>query len=570
VDGQPTETSFKEIQEEFDVSERSVLVYKFSRLERGETLTEHVNRIRKIPEKCIGPTSEKALIYESPRFVQQNRDADIKLEVASPQNTGWRNTSTIDKEWGIIVKNLSSGVFSPLRSRGISFDSSDGSSPSRWMDYCHHSIILNEPDGQWWGLLTEYTWLSDGDKLKWSLRDSLAMQHSSSILSILTAEGGEMLWQNVNSMELFGCQNYGSDKDQHNFLDLFFGPNGRSIESLESEMRACTAKGGTYRCRLEVSHPALRSLCHLCEGQEMHLECQVTEAIDPNTLEKIFIFCQTDVTETVAIRQSLEREVNLRRSLEAERDKLNSALQKQNDLIECLRWVGEVGRRAGTRARASQLIDSVKRKLSRVSDVVTDEGMAQSLASFHDLDTSSHLLGQGGYGSVFKGRWRDLVVAVKRMVLPSELSHRDKRQMMALMELAITSTLLHPNIVKTHSYSIRPIRDSPLRREGSSTAKALVAAQPAPSSFEIQIIMEYMDFGTLFGALEVITTGDPRNYRAILDIALDIARGMQHLHSCNVVHSDLKPHNILLQSSPDTPKGFVAKVADFVSLQPSP
>lgn len=38
---------------------------------------------------------------------------------------------------------------------------------------------------------------------------------------------------------------------------------------------------------------------------------------------------------------------------------------------------------------------------------------------------------------------------------------------------------------------------------------------------------------------------------------------MKHLHSCNVIHSDLKPCNVLLQSSQDEPKGFTAKVCDF-------
>lgn len=256
-----------------------------------------------------------------------------------------------------------------------------------------------------------------------------------------------------------------------------------------------------------------------------------------------------------------------------------------------------MGRTAGTIARASQLIDSVKRQLSGATDVIFQEGGPSEdinvLRSFDDLHTSRSL-GQGGFGRVVKGQWRDLTVAVKRMTLPSKLSKSDRRQMMALMELAISSTLLHPNIVKTHSYTIRPIRD-PLpaavteaaeeaaeaatatfvdpRGKGPSSGGSAVMSpfhsrsfslQP-PTAFEIQIIMEFCDIGTLrdaFGRFSKISAQN-FNYKAILHTAIEIAKGMQHLHSCRIIHADLKPLNILLVSAPQTPKGFIAKIADF-------
>jgi hypothetical protein len=47
---------------------------------------------------------------------------------------------------------------------------------------------------------------------------------------------------------------------------------------------------------------------------------------------------------------------------------------------------------------------------------------------------------------VYKGLWRGTVVAVKTMLLPAELSGTEKREKMAVMETAISSSLSHPNV----------------------------------------------------------------------------------------------------------------------------
>ncbi len=61
---------------------------------------------------------------------------------------------------------------------------------------------------------------------------------------------------------------------------------------------------------------------------------------------------------------------------------------------------------------------------------------------------------------VYKGLWRGTVVAVKTMVLPSNMSGAEKREKMAVMEAAISSSLSHPNIVQTYTYAIRPVKES--------------------------------------------------------------------------------------------------------------
>ena len=48
----------------------------------------------------------------------------------------------------------------------------------------------------------------------------------------------------------------------------------------------------------------------------------------------------------------------------------------------------------------------------------------------------------------------------------------------------------------------------------------------------------------------------------VLETALDIARGMEYLHSNKVLHADLCSNNIMLDDA-ENERGFVAKLTDF-------
>lgn len=290
----------------------------------------------KEPGSGIGPFNKETLVYKTPHFiVQPIRDANIE-QARAWMYASWRNVSAYQKEWRTMTKSLSAGVFAPLDSRGVFFGSKEGKTPSRGIEYSYYPLLLNELDGQWWGMMSCSRWMDDRDQLESSLRDLLTSKHSSSITSIMTVEQGKMLWQNASSMELYGCHGNAYSTESINFLDLLFGADGGS-QSLHSRMKTDTAKGGTFRCTIEVTNPALRALCQLSIDEEKHLDCQVTQTQDPKSLKKVYILCQSDVTETVLTCRRLEQ---TQKSLEMERAKLDAAMQKQSDLIECLRWVG--------------------------------------------------------------------------------------------------------------------------------------------------------------------------------------------------------------------------------------
>jgi serine/threonine protein kinase len=147
------------------------------------------------------------------------------------------------------------------------------------------------------------------------------------------------------------------------------------------------------------------------------------------------------------------------------------------------------------------------------------------------------------------------------MILPTKMKGSEKQERMAIMEAAISISLSHPNIVQTYTYSLTPVRErtshsgftvtpSTSGSRRSAETSRLNRASPsgmfpsvAASAFEVQIILEYCDRGTLHDALirHAFFLPDGRvNYLAVLETAADMARGLAHLHASNILHLDLK------------------------------
>ncbi|KAG6522832.1 hypothetical protein ZIOFF_019987 [Zingiber officinale] len=144
----------------------------------------------------------------------------------------------------------------------------------------------------------------------------------------------------------------------------------------------------------------------------------------------------------------------------------------------------------------------------------------------------SNKLGNGGYGSVFKGSLQD-----GRLVAVKILSETKGNGEDFINEVASISRTSHVNIVALLGFCL----------EGSKRAP----------------VYEFMSNGSLDKFIfddKSNTKNGKLSWEKLYDIAIGIARGLEYLHrGCNtrIVHFDIKPHNILLDHD------FFPKISDF-------
>jgi hypothetical protein len=152
-----------------------------------------------------------------------------------------------------------------------------------------------------------------------------------------------------------------------------------------------------------------------------------------------------------------------------------------------------------------------------------------------DVDESGDylLLGRGSAGSVFRGTLRGVQpVAGKILLYPGMEAEKA-----FLKEAAILQRVSRDrNIVQL--YGIGAVKD------------------------KMVLVMELMEGGDLRNALDSDKDGVLHWQRGGKNVALDIARGLTALHSCKVIHRDLKSKNVLLTSFGSGNNNFTAKLGD--------
>ncbi|KAM3362321.1 serine/threonine/tyrosine-protein kinase HT1 [Capsicum galapagoense] len=167
--------------------------------------------------------------------------------------------------------------------------------------------------------------------------------------------------------------------------------------------------------------------------------------------------------------------------------------------------------------------------VGRVSSVET--------ADEHTIDLSKLFLGlrfaHGAHSQLYHGKYKDEAVAVKIIRLPDDdeigaLATRLENQF--TREVTLLSRLHHPNVIK------------------------FIGACKQPPVF--CVVTEYLSEGSLRAYLHKLERKSLALDKLIA-LAMDIARGMEYIHSQGIIHRDLKPENILIDED------FHLKIADF-------
>ncbi|BBG97014.1 PR5-like receptor kinase [Prunus dulcis] len=153
--------------------------------------------------------------------------------------------------------------------------------------------------------------------------------------------------------------------------------------------------------------------------------------------------------------------------------------------------------------------------------------------SYHDIKRMTRgfkdKLGEGGYGSVFKGKLRSGRFAAIKMLGKPKANGQE-----FISEVATIGRIHHVNVVQLVGYCA----------EGSKRA----------------LVYDFMPNGSLDKYIYSKDESIPLNCKKAFEISLGVARGIKYLHEgCDmqILHFDIKPHNILLDGN------FIPKISDF-------
>ncbi|XP_024046705.1 rust resistance kinase Lr10 [Citrus clementina] len=142
----------------------------------------------------------------------------------------------------------------------------------------------------------------------------------------------------------------------------------------------------------------------------------------------------------------------------------------------------------------------------------------------------THKLGQGGFGSVYKGQLHTGRLIAVKMLENSKFSAEE-----FINEVSTIGRIHHVNVVQLLGFC----------SEGSKRA----------------LVYEFMPNGSLDRHIfPKESRGQSFSWEKLHEVALGTARGIEYLHNgCDVciLHFDIKPHNILLDHN------FIPKVSDF-------
>ena len=191
----------------------------------------------------------------------------------------------------------------------------------------------------------------------------------------------------------------------------------------------------------------------------------------------------------------------------------------------------ELSKQFGEMARANQTLNNLTLYIEDESSPATQSTLdsEDNIVSPKVRYELRKVLGEGAFGKVYLGYDHELerLVAIK---FPNDKRLKDKKNReQYLSEARTVASLNHPNIV--------PVYDI-VRREDEA----------------IYIVSKYIEGCTLEDRIRK----DLPSLHETCNIVASIANALDHAHQCELVHRDVKPGNILLESATGT-----AYITDF-------